>query len=308
MTTSTTSGEKPYDANSAWPTTVEDALTVEHVSPEQVAQAEREAREAAALVEALERRVVDGDESVTADEIDQAEKVGRFARLRAKHTAAKAAKAKHAAWLRACGDIRAEMEAYAPGLGDRVTERLQAAEQALNDVVAIANAHNAKVADWRRRMVDLGDLEHTNPLVPPAGQAHIGYQGRKVIVRRRRLEAVNPKRWVQHLVHSIQFATDPARSDRLQFADFRPSQLTNLYDTIRQLDALEPDPDPNLRFFRSKTGGGVIALDEQALTVRPKLGTPGIDGQAVSHGDNPYQRQIEAGELVEVSRKEAWGQ
>ncbi|MFV2102809.1 hypothetical protein [Micromonospora sp. LOL_024] len=306
--TTTDPGVKPYDANSAWPTTVEEALTVEPVAPDAVTLAEREAKEAAALVDALERRVVDGDDTVTAEQIEQADKLGRFARLRAQHTAKKAAKAQHAAWLRECGQIRAEMEAYAPGLADRLTEKLKVAEQALTDVVAMANDHNTRVADWRRRMVTLGNLEHTNPLVPPASQAHIGYRGSKVIVRRRSLEAVNPKRWVQHLIHSIQFAADPAHNDRIQFPDFRPTRPTGLYDTVRKLDELEPEPDPGLRFFRSKTGGGVIALDEQALAARKKLGGPLIEGQAASYGENPYQRQIDAGELIEISRKEAWGQ
>lgn len=298
-------GQKPYDAHSAWPTTVEQAGIIEPIDPAAVATAEREAREAVALVDALEKRVVDGDESVQPDEIEQARSLGRFAKLRAAATAQKAAKAKHAAWLRACGEIRAEIEAYAPGVGTKMAAKLQAAEQAIAEVIAAAHDHNTRVRAWRQRMVDLGNLEHTNPLVPPATQAHIGYQGNKVIVRRRRIDRVDPMDWVTKMVRRIRLEPPGGSDKRLKVAH-SGGNPDRLYDDIRRLDAMEPDPDPNLRFFRSRSGQ-VIVLDDTALAGLPKVGSPSIGGNQ-QLGQNQFQRQILAGDLVEISREEAWGE
>ena len=59
-----------------------------------LAAAQREADEAARLAAALEERVRDGDDSVTAGEVDEAHKLSRFARLRREAAERKAAAAR----------------------------------------------------------------------------------------------------------------------------------------------------------------------------------------------------------------------
>lgn len=59
---------------------------------QEVAAAELEAKEAQDLAAALEERIRDGDESVTADELARAEGLGKFARLRVEAAGRKAAK------------------------------------------------------------------------------------------------------------------------------------------------------------------------------------------------------------------------
>ncbi|HSX68660.1 hypothetical protein [Nocardioides sp.] len=67
-----------------------------------VYDAQNEAEEAEALLEALEERVREGDESVSPDEIATAERLGRFARLRVEAARRKAAAAKVEAVEREC--------------------------------------------------------------------------------------------------------------------------------------------------------------------------------------------------------------
>ncbi|MBM0238689.1 hypothetical protein JNW88_18850 [Micromonospora sp. ATA32] len=280
--------------------TVTDLIEAEEAagtaSTADVAQAEREAAQAAEQVTTLERRVVDGDEDVTPDEIEKAKSLRGFAKLRAQAIRGKAERTAHAAWLRRCDELRAEIEAY-PGTSDKLAKLLAATEKAIVAFVAAVDERNQLIEGWRQRMQDL-QVRHSTPLVPPASQGHIGLtDGGQVIAGRRRLEPVNFDQWIVSMLDRIRVAPAGGHPRPLRL-DSHPGTGTReaLYERLAQMDAAPAEPDPNLRFFRNKASGQVITLDAHALTATNAA------------GDNQYQRSIARGELVEISRKEAWGQ
>lgn len=281
--------------------TVTDLIEAEEAAgtacPADVAQAEREATQAAEQVTTLEKRVVDGDEDVTPDEIEKAKSLSGFAKLRAEAIRRKAERTARADRLRACDELRAEIEAY-PGTSDKLAKMLAAAEKAIGAFAVAVDERNQIVEGWRRRMQDLGVPAHLNPLVPPASQGHIGLsQQGAVIAGRRRMEPVNFDQWIVAMLDRIRVTPTGGQPRPLRL-DSHPGVGTReaLYERLAQLDAAPGDPDPNLRFFRNKASGNVLTLDAESLTATNAA------------GDNNYQRQIKAGDLVEISQKEAWGQ
>lgn len=255
-------------------------------TPADVREAQREATEAAAHVVALQRRVVEGDDQVTAAEIDKAKSDSEFANLRAKAVASKAERTKHAEWLRQCDQLRAEIEGHKPGTGGQLAELLAGAEKAIAAFITAAQERNEAVAGWRQRMQDLR-VPHSNPTVPPASQGHIGLaDGGQIIAGRRRMEPVNIDGWVVSMLYKIQIPHGTTggtprslRLDQLPSVDTRE----RLYERLAALDAPAAEPDPNTRFFRHKTSGQVLTYDREP-------------------------NEIERRGLVEISRKDAWGQ
>lgn len=267
------------------------AEQVEVVTPADVRQAEREAAEAAALVDALEKRVVDGDDTVTADQIENARSLGRFAKLRAQATANKAERHRAAARLRACHELRAEIEGYKPGSGQQLAKLLSDAEAAITAFVTAAQERNETISVWRERMFDL-KVSHANPMVPPASQGGIGVADNGLVIAgRRRMEPLDINHWVVTMLARVNV---PGRV-RFDFSGFVYADGKGAYERLAQVDDA-PEVADDLRFFRSPAGGGVVVLDEAALE------------RTNTAGENAYRQQIGRGELVEISRREAWGQ
>ncbi|MBD2897250.1 hypothetical protein amrb99_62090 [Actinomadura sp. RB99] len=264
-----------------------------HVTPDDVHRAEQEAADAAALVDALEGRVIDGDESVTADQISAQRDLSRFAELRAQATARKAKRAARAARLADCDALRAEIEAYATGTGARYVELLQAAEDAVAAFTAAVADRNARIGAWRARMAELGVPEHGNPLVPPAEHAHLGQlPGSGVIAGRRRLDTVDPGPWLGQMLARVAHAHTPVdgltlrsrfAAGALPAAVIGAAPHPEVYDELGKVDAPVQDPPEDLRFFRT-TGGAVLVLD---------------------HEPNEHEAR---GITAEITRREAWGQ
>lgn len=265
-------------------------------TPADVAQAERDVAQAAEQVTTLERRVVEGDEEITPDEIEKAKSLRGFAKLRAEAIRRKAERTARAKRLRAGDELRAEIEAYTTTAGPRLVKLLRSVEKAIDAFTAAVDERNQVTSGYFERMRDLGVPNHDNPLpLPSAEHAHLGIvpgadlgtggaTPRALAAGRRRVPVrVDADAHVTALIEAVR--------NRLE----RDARLTKLYDRLDQVDEVAPDVDPTLRFFRSR-GGQVIQLGHRALTAHPE------------GGDNQYQRQIAAGDLVEISRREAWGE
>ncbi|WP_155059738.1 hypothetical protein [Streptomyces blattellae] len=137
-----------------------------------VEQAEQEATEAEQLLAALEERVRDGDEQVTAQQLADARELGRFAKLRAEaarrkadRAAAKAAERQRAARL----DQAAAMAAPGGPLdADALAAAYANARDAVRAFVTASEAFNAAIADASRLLAaadvpDSSGGEHPAP-------------------------------------------------------------------------------------------------------------------------------------------------
>ncbi|MFC5748906.1 hypothetical protein [Actinomadura rugatobispora] len=115
-----------------------------------VAQAEAEATEAAALVDALEERVRAGDDAVTAAELDDAHRLSRFARLRREAAERKATVAR-TAMVADARKTRAEEIKAAARSGALDVEPLAAAYATMRDAVtAFVSAANTYNQAWQQ--------------------------------------------------------------------------------------------------------------------------------------------------------------
>jgi len=121
-----------------------------------VAAADAAAKEAQELVTELEQKVINGDESVTPDQIVAQESLGRFARLRAAATRRKADAAKEAARLRDCQILHDEIAAYATGDGERLATLYQAIFDAREAFRTVMEERSEFVLSWYRRAEALG--------------------------------------------------------------------------------------------------------------------------------------------------------
>lgn len=258
-----------------------------------VRQAEQEANEAEALVNALEERVIDGDEDITPDQIASQRELGRFARLRAQATARKAERARRAARLKELNTLRAEIEGYAAGSGERFTTLLMAAEEACTAFLAAVHERNEKIRTWNHQMTVHQVPIHQNPTIPPAEHACLGRVdfGRQIIAGRRRMDMIEPGEWFKHMLTVAAHRADD-KTLRLHIGgraiNIEPAHRTEVadpYATLKALDTPTGDPDPNLVFFRGP-GGAAFAYDPDTV---------------------PDAETIKRQGLVKVSRKEAWG-
>jgi DNA-directed RNA polymerase subunit F len=150
------------------------AEQVDHVTDADVASAEREASEAAALVNALEERVRDGDESITVEQIEQARSLGRFARLRAEATARKVERAKQRARRQLVDQARARILDLAEGAHPTNTAEMarvfgktrDAIRSALAELREAAETRNALISDAGNQAIAAGlagDRDGTGP-------------------------------------------------------------------------------------------------------------------------------------------------
>jgi hypothetical protein len=251
--------------------------------PDAVAAAEQEAAEAEQLAAALEERVREGDDSVTSEQIASARELGRFARLRTEATRRKAEKAKAAARLAACEALRADVEAYADGSGDRFAELLRTAEDAVRAFVAAVDERNDRIAQWRRAVVALGVPEHTNPTVPSKGHGNLGYNTlpAQLIAGTRRMQPTPAQDWLgRMLTDVVQDRGNSVRDIKVPY----PSTVRGdaVYAQLATLDAPREAPGP-MYFYRG-SGGAVVEREQ------------------------PYSSEdIARLDLTPISQKEAWG-
>jgi hypothetical protein len=235
--------------------------------------AEQEAQEAAALVTALEERVRDGDDAVTPEEVASARELGRFARLRAEAAQRKADRAKQAARLTACAELRAEIETAATDTGARFVELLRAAEAAVLAFVTEVDERNTQLKTWRQRMHDLAVPEHRSPLTPPVEHGHLGWDNTasEITAGRRRLRPHDPDRSLAMMLR--QLADTYRRANPGQELRLDLHQVAHWIDPYAELAKIDTptDESANLRFFRGENGA-VFTLDREPTEAeRPHL-------------------------------------
>lgn len=165
------------------PKTVPPATEPE-VTDADVAAADAAAKEAQDLVTELEQKVINGDETVTPDQIVAQESLGRFARLRAAATRRRADAAKEAARLRDCQILHDEIAAYATGDGERLATLYQAIFDAREAFETVMEERNEFVASWHRRAIVLGIAKDDGRPLPKEkdGRVAIAQQGTGVRV------------------------------------------------------------------------------------------------------------------------------
>lgn len=103
---------------------------VDQVTDEDVRAAEQEAREAAELVTALRTRVVDGDDTVTPDQLRAAAELAEFAGLRAEAAKAKAERYRESQRQDRLAEVAEELRSWTDDL-PRLEKLLSTAEEAL---------------------------------------------------------------------------------------------------------------------------------------------------------------------------------
>lgn len=125
---------------------------VEQVTEADVRAAETAEREAAKAAEALEHAITSGSTDATLDDLESAERKSRLASLFARGQRAKADRYRHAVRAKQMKALRDEIITTAPKSGDDMVVALQAVEDAAREFMRLADAHDARVADWRRRI------------------------------------------------------------------------------------------------------------------------------------------------------------
>ena len=142
-------------------------MSAKSIDPDElVADAEAEAQEAVQLAAALEQRARDGDDSVTFEQIQEQEKLGRWAQIRADAAKRKAANAREAVRQGELGIIRAEMDTYAAAEGEHFVGLLKGVETTVLAFAAAYVQHNQTVTGWRERMTANGVQPQGNRLAP----------------------------------------------------------------------------------------------------------------------------------------------
>lgn len=204
-----------------------------------VAAADQEALEAAQLLEALEERVRDGDDTVTPSEIASARELGNFARLRADATARKAAAAQETARTAAVHELRAEIEQHSQERGTQYAQMLRTAEESLLAFLAATAADTEQMRQWRQRMVELG-IPETSAYGPSAAEhAGLSYSQQMVgrtslTVDERRIPTVEPEYWLRLLLARL---TRKAHGfSHIQQATRSVGNGADMYERLEALD------------------------------------------------------------------------
>jgi hypothetical protein len=148
-----------------------------------VEDAEQEAREAESLAVELEERVRQGDESITPDQIAEAERLGRFARLRVEAATRKATERRKAAALEHAEAFKARLLNEAAAKDAAVVKAWSGAVSALRTLQAAADERWAAVNEQvdervevaQRLRADAG-VELTEMGVLPGRYNRDGYQ------------------------------------------------------------------------------------------------------------------------------------
>jgi hypothetical protein len=127
-------------------------------TPPEVAQAEAEAREADALLTALEERVRDGDDKVTPQQLAEQRELSGFAKLRAEAARRKADRAAAKAEDKRRADLIEQAVTLADGKGRRtpVAKAYEHAAAALAELVAAVDEHDQAVTEAGRLLRTAG--------------------------------------------------------------------------------------------------------------------------------------------------------
>lgn len=151
-------------------------MAIETTTPEELAitAADREAQEHAHKAAELERRVADGDDDITAEEIEKQHGLSRFAKLRAAGARRKAELAEQARTVRARKDLRAEIETTSLHSGEKLAGLLRVANDAVRAFATAADERDQQISGWIRRMQQLG-VPHTG--APSADHEGLGQGG-----------------------------------------------------------------------------------------------------------------------------------
>ena len=135
---------------------IEDAKAVERVTDDQAREASEQADAAERAVVELEAKVVDGDDSVTYDQIQDARGKAQYARLHAAGVARKAERAREAETILERAKLRQEIEENADDLGVNLAQALRELESAARKFFKAESKRYETVQDWQRRLSALG--------------------------------------------------------------------------------------------------------------------------------------------------------
>jgi hypothetical protein len=171
-------------------------LSVPSAEAEAVTAA-REAEEAQQLVATLEARVVDGDDMVTAQEIEQARSLGRFARLRATAAQRCAERARVAARLERLEVVAERMRDHGGGAdAARYLELLATIEDAAAALLEFTVERDVLIGSWRAVMHREGvPVRSGSHPLPVAEHGRVGWSntsGHAVFVDDRAITPINP--------------------------------------------------------------------------------------------------------------------
>lgn len=146
-------------------------MAIETTAPEElaVAAADREAQEHAHQAAELERRVAEGHDDVTADDIDRQHGLARFAKFRAAGARRKAELAEQARIKQARKDLRAEIEGASLHSGDKLADLLRAANTSVRAFMTATDERDYQIGGWVKRAKELG--------VPNTGVASADHEG-----------------------------------------------------------------------------------------------------------------------------------
>ncbi|MBT8159323.1 hypothetical protein KKI43_02495 [Arthrobacter sp. GN70] len=248
-----------------------------------VAAAEQEARDAEDLVTELENRIVDGDDTVTAADLQAQVGLSRWAKMRLEGTRRKADRAKAAARLRDCEALHGEILAASKSGGKDLAKLLSAVVDSVRAFHEAADARNAQIRGWRQRAVALGIPEHKNPSAPPAEHGRVGlttgggsFGVAGVIADRRRVEEFDPSLFLNRAVDLL------VREGKFKHLPHVDAGV----DVFADLAGIDAEiPESTAKHFYRGSGGGVVVKDE-----------PFTDEEIARMG------------LVVITREEAYGE
>ena len=103
----------------------------------------------------LRQRVADGDTTVTATELQQAESGVQIAALQAEGRERREAEAEHQAKLDELTEIRKAVENDLPNISEDLSKKLQKIDNLITEAVKLANGHDTRVATYSTRIRDL---------------------------------------------------------------------------------------------------------------------------------------------------------
>lgn len=256
---------------------IDEALTVEPVTEKDVQTAEQEAAEAEALIGALEQKVIDGDESVTVEQIEQQRGLSRFAKLRAAAAQRKAERHRQAARLRACDELRREVEESAANAGKKLAKLLRDAEKATRVFVEAMDERNRQLYGWHQRATELEVPVHTSPLLPPKCHAHLGRTGNSgsasslgLIAGNRHVSLVDPVAFVQRALSGVLSKT--ATGDLK--AVTQGGGYETVYEDLEKVDKVFCEPSDDMLFYRGGGGGLHVYGHEPTDLIERGLLTP----------------------------------
>lgn len=234
---------------------------------EEVAAAEAEAAEAQALIAALEQAVIDGDETITPEQLSAQEGLSRFARLRAEQTRKKAAKSKEAARQARLTSLRKEIEAEAHSAQNEIRSLVKTADEAISAIAVAAHSRNEKFREWRQRMIDLGvPAKGPDFLVPSKDHGNMaysaGYGTSGIQVGTRLLDYHYSGLLIQGLISVIAQRLNPKGVTREYFFTDQPVSLTDeqLSKLISDLDDPGEKVSRDGHFYRG-SGGALLRVD-----------------------------------------------